>query len=472
MTQHTNSPSSAATLDGDRADCLRAELGNALTGRSGRMIGPRDADYASARLLYNRMHDLYPAAIVQTLDPTVLAVSLRAAAAKGVPVAMRGGGHHIAGFGSCDHGIVLDFSPFRRVSFDPTTGTVEADAGARLADVDRVLCRAGRVIPLGTVSETGLAGLTLGGGIGWLVGVYGLTCDHLIGADVILADGTRVRAEDNADLLWALRGGGGNFGVVTRFRFRTRPLPATLVGTATLPMANAGAALVRLSKFLSAGCPAQLTVAPRLGHFDSRPGLAIDFCITGREGATSIIERLRTAVGDGTWRVEREADFASWQAAQDHAFLPAMRGYWKCHYMPFMPEERLHALVASMTAAPIPGRSILIEHLHGAYRLDRSCVSSAFPLRWAQFGVLIAARWKDASADDANIAWVRSVHASLGTAGVSASYSNYTPADDSRAIAAYAGPIANRLARVKAQFDPNNLFRRNHNIVPNPAAPR
>ena len=197
------------------------------------VVLPGDHAYEACRKLYNRMHDLYPAMIFQTMNVSALKEIISYGAQHDIELAIRGGGHHIAGFGSTQGGILIDFSPFTDIKIDAEKGLARILPGARLRDVDNALCPKGYVIPTGTVSDTGIAGLTLGGGIGWLVGSLGFTCENLIGADLLLANGMVVRAEDpeHAELLWALRGGGGNFGIVLEFRFRLSPLPTVYCGT-------------------------------------------------------------------------------------------------------------------------------------------------------------------------------------------------------------------------------------------------
>jgi FAD/FMN-containing dehydrogenase len=405
------------------------------------------------------------------MRPEVLARVVQFAAEYGLTLAVRGGGHHVAGFASCDGGIVLDFSTFRGLIFSSASRTVEVEPGVRLGDIDSALCPTGWVLPTGTVSDTGIAGLTLGGGIGWLVGRYGLTCDHLIGADVVLADGRMVRAEDpeHADLLWALRGGGGNFGVVARFRYSARKLPRVTVGSALVPPANAAGALRETLSFLEHSCSRMMTVAPVLTRqMSGDVVLSIDFCLSGDDNRDLV--GLQRAVGPATWDVRCDASFVSWQRRLDAAFQPPLRGYWKANYTRSAADLDADAVIEAFRSAPGRHSTILIEHLHGAFR-DTGEHAAAFPLRWASFGVLIACRWEHANDDAAATAWVRGTFARLGGSDNSAAYSNYTTSDDPRGVTSFAGDLAARLHAVKQRYDPTNVFRRNHNIAPRrPAA--
>ncbi|MGH9929086.1 MAG: FAD-binding protein [Pyrinomonadaceae bacterium] len=430
-------------------------------------IGPSDPRYANARLVYNRFHDLYPAALVRTRKASAIAEILRFAADNNVPLAVRGGGHHIAGFGSCDGGIVIDFSPFREVSLNPNTGLVEVEPGVRLGDLDRHLAARGLVVPTGTVSDTGIAGLTLGGGIGWLVGRNGLTCDQLVGADVVLADGSVARAEDphHEDLLWALRGGGGNFGVVTQFRYAPSPLPQLIVGSGTIGLEGAADALERLVGFLETSCPRTLTVAPAFfRNARAEPRLSIDFCLSAAADRT--LDSLMEIVGPASWKTWRNVEYWSWQSAFDRLFLPPMRGYWKSRYSKRLSRSNIDTLVDAFARSSVARSAILIEHLHGAF-VDTGTEASSFPLRWARFGVLLSARWRDRTQDESAISWVRETFSRLDPNDTSAAYSNYTGADDPRALQAFESGLARRLISVKVRYDLENVFRRNHNVKPN-----
>jgi FAD/FMN-containing dehydrogenase len=424
-----------------------------------------DVRYQRARLLYNRFHDLYPAVLLRTRNGSAVADIVRFASDHDVPIAIRGGGHHIAGYGSCDGGIVIDFSPFRRVDIDRDTGIIEVEPGARLCDIDRKLCRRELVLPTGTVSETGITGLTLGGGIGWLVGRAGLTCDHLIGADVVLADGREVRAEDpgHFDLLWGLRGGGGNFGVVTRLRYRALPLPTVTVGSATVALERAATALEDTFSFLDSSCPRDLTVAPILTRASGVPKLSIDFCLAGGDECT--LRSLSAAVGPAGWSIQRNADYQAWQSAFDSFFQPPMRGYWKAWYGSRPTKVQVSILIEALLCAPNDRSAILVEHLHGAFG-DAGLESSAFPLRSARFGVLFSARWRERAGDALGITWVRNNFARLDPSSTSAAYSNYSTADDTRVLSSFTGDFAERLALVKCAYDPANVFAINHNIKP------
>lgn len=427
----------------------------------GCVLTPRDPEYGDARLIYNRMHDSMPAAIVYPEHVADIRTSALMAAKEGVSLAMRGGGHHIAGFSTCDGGIVLDFKKWKNITLDVTTGILAVQPGVRLAEIDEFLVSRNLVIPTGTVSDTGLIGLTLGGGIGWLVGLYGLTCDCLVGADVVLADGRLVKAEDSehGDLLWALKGGSGGFGVITELRYRPLPLPATYCGSGSVSLADTEACLSRLVFFLETQCPGELTVAPNFSRAVSGDVVMnIDYCYSGT--AIRWIDTLQALIPEATWEAVTRWDFRDWQRNFDAKFLPPMRGYWKSSYTPSWGLD-FSLLGTLMQNAPEGNCSILIEHLHGRF-CDSDDAHSAFPLREARFGVLFSARWLSESEDADYIAWVKNGIFSVDPQGRSLSYSNYTSADDVGAAKSFSKLSRARLFSIKSVYDPDHFFKGNH----------
>ena len=432
------------------------------------LITQSDTRYVSARLIYNRMHDCYPGLIVRTMDIDDLRTIISYAFTHDIVLAIRGGGHHIGGFGSCENGIVIDFSPFKDIHIDEDKKIAFVAPGVCLGDLDCVLSHSGYVVPTGTVSETGIAGLTLGGGIGWLIGKYGLTCDQLCGADVLLADGRFVRAEDpeHEDLLWALRGGGGNFGIVTQFRYTLNKLPKTICGVGLVSWENIPKVMVLLIKYLEESCPSTITMAPvftkdKFGN----PILRIDFCCA--DGIESDVIQLISLSKWIEWSDVREWQFSAWQKAFDQSFLPPIRGYWKAAYLEVLTPTIINSLCKSFEKSPLSKCSILIEQLHGVFK-DYDQRSSAFPLRHSNYGILFTARWEKSEEDQVNINWVRQSFNAIDPQDLSGTYLNYTSADDLRAVQTLLSNT--KITRVKSCYDPNNNFKRNHNILPNTIA--
>ncbi|MCP1477740.1 hypothetical protein J2Y88_000051 [Pseudomonas chlororaphis] len=429
------------------------------------LLFPGEPAYEEGRQVYNRIHDLHPLLIVRTQNRAAIGAVLELVADNGLELAIRGGGHHIAGFGSTEGGVLLDFSGFNGVRIDVLQGIAHVQPGVRLRDIDAALCPQGYVVPTGTVSDTGIAGLTLGGGIGWFVGTLGFTCDNLVGADVMLASGEVVRAEDpqHQDLLWALRGGGGNFGVVLEFRYRLSKLPKVYCGSISVAAQDVPRVLMQLGNYMEQDCPANLVLAPVFSpSADSgRCVLSIDFCLSDYQdlGAIRALEEALDLAGSHQYVTD---DFRAWQAWFDDRFQPPMRGYWKSICLDDFTSGTMDALLTAASSMPGKRCSITIEHLNKTRR-SAAPGDSAFPLQARGYGILFSARWSEAGDDQAFIHWVKA--AALETAGNdgAAAYSNYSFAEStSRAV--LLGSDNERLLEVKKRYDAGNLFRRNHNI--------
>ncbi|MEU3415587.1 FAD-binding oxidoreductase [Streptomyces sp. NPDC006658] len=450
-------------MSGEAARALVEQLKTVVP--DGCLVPPSSPRYDAARQVYNRMHDHRPAAILRTLDEAVLRKALTGAATLGVPVAVRGGGHHIGGFSTVDGGLVIDFSVFRDVAYDPDTRTARVRPGARLGDLDTRLAAYGRCVPSGTVSDTGITGLTLGGGIGWLVAGHGLTCDHLSGARVLLADGRilEVSRDHHPDLFHALRGGGaGAFGIILELRFRTLPLPRITAGSVRFPLDRAADVLHRIHGLLEERTPISLTLAPALVHRDGVPELSVDLCCHGDARETALeTARLRKRIG-GDWSDVGEREYPRWQAHFDSSFLPPMRGYWKSSHsarLAFDPD----LMTGALRAAPTARCSVLVEYFN-TDTLRAHAEGSAYPLRESRMGVLLSARWPDRAEDDIHVRWGRTWTERLRSGHDSVrAYSNYSDASDSHAgVAGGDRRLRDALRRLEETYDPDRLFARGH----------
>lgn len=425
---------------------------------------PGEPGYDEGRLVYNRIHDLHPLVIVRTLNHAVIRAVLEIVVDHQLELAIRGGGHHIAGFGSTEGGVLLDFSPFNGVQIDAQQGIVKVQPGVRLRDMDTALCPQGYVVPTGTVSDTGIAGLTLGGGIGWIVATLGFTCDNLVGADVMLASGEVVRAEDpqHQDLLWALRGGGGNFGVVLEFRYRLSKLPKVYCGSITVAPSDVPKVLTQLATYMEHGCPPNLVLAPVFtpGTENNHCLLSIDFCLSDYQDIEPI-RALETALNLADGHRFVTDDFITWQSWFDDRFQPPMRGYWKSVCLDDFNSRIVDALLTAASCMPGKQCSITIEHLNKSRR-TAAISDSAFPLKSKGYGILFSARWTDPQDDEAFIRWVKAAALEADSDEVS-SYSNYSFTDSSSRTLLF-GNDSERLLKTKKTYDANNIFRRNHNI--------
>jgi FAD/FMN-containing dehydrogenase len=434
----------------------------------GELILPDHPHYAEARQVWNGMIDRYPAAIARcrTVDDVVAAV--RFAREHGLEIAVRGGGHNAAGLAVNDDGLVIDLAEMNQVDVDPERRIARAGGGATWADFDAATQAHGLVATGGAISMTGIAGLTLGGGLGWLMRKYGLACDNLIGAQVVLADGSVVTTSETerSELLWGLRGGGGNFGVVTEFVFRLHPLEGMYAGLILHPRARATAALQHY-RDQTAADPDELTAfCALLTTPDGAPVVAYVIAYAGDavagEGA---VARYR-AFGEPIADMVGPMPYVALQQMLDEGFAPGPHVYWRSHFLTGLPDEAIDILVAGANAAPSPLSAVLVEHAGGAVaRVGQD--ETAFDHRDAEYNLAIIARWLDPADTDANVSWARGVWDAMQpyARGV---YVNYLGVGDGaeRVREAYSPAKYARLATLKREYDPENAFRRNQNIPP------
>lgn len=434
---------------------------------TGDVLGPSDREYERARLCFNLLIDRRPAAIVRCVDARDVAASLAFAQSHDLEVAVRGGGHNPAGHCAVDDGLVIDLSRMRNVEVNPGARLAVAEGGATWLDFDAATQAHGLVTPGGVVGSTGVTGLALGGGIGHLTAQYGLTCDNVIAAEVVIPTGEVVRASDdeNPELLWGLRGGGGNFGVVTRLEFRLHPLERVIGGR--LEYAGDGVReAVRTFRDVDAGagnelsCQAQLVVDQTM-----TPALTIAPCYTGPDDDPEEHRALRSSPGlvsDGV----RSQGFLDQQRIFDPGY-GVDRNYWKSHFVRELSDELIDQLLERMAALGRPPGAILLESLRGGPK-DFDPASAALGYRDAAFNVSVMASWTDPAADDEHIAWARETAATIEPWAVSGGYVNYMQADEplDRVRNAFGPTSFDRLRALKSRYDPDNSLHRNQNIPP------
>jgi FAD/FMN-containing dehydrogenase len=444
----------------------------------GRVIGPTDADYDDARAVWNGMIDKRPRLIVRAADARDVAPTLAAARRTGLPLAIRGAGHNVAGNGSVDDGIVLDLGSLDAVEVDADARIVRVGAGATLADIDRATEPYGLAVPIGVVSGTGIGGLTLGGGVGWLARPYGLAIDNLIGADVVLASGEAVRASDteHAELFWALRGGGGNFGVVTSFTFQAYPLgPEVLAGTLIYgaprwaDALNAYAAWTRdlpdeLTTIIT------LTVPPPDWELGDAPLMFLGYAWAGADmdAGREVVARLRDACPPDEALLE-PTPWTTFQSAFDAAMPKGVRAYWRNAWLERLGEAEIETIVEHCASQSWRGTAADIHHMGGAFgRVPED--ATAFPGRSASFWLNLYGFWPDAADDAARTAWVKGFSDAIAPYAMAGQYVNFLGRDDGdaarKALTVYGPAKLRRLVEVKRRYDPENLFRINHNIPP------
>jgi FAD/FMN-containing dehydrogenase len=434
---------------------------------AGPVIGPADAGYDAARRCFNALVDRRPAVIARCLGAGDVAAAFDFARAHQLEVAVRGGGHNPAGHCVLDGGLVIDLSLMRTVEVDGDARIARADGGATWLDFDSATQAVGLVTPGGIVGSTGVAGLTFGGGIGHLTAQHGLTCDNLVGAELVTPDGAVVHASpaENEDLLWGLRGGGGNFGVATRLEFRLHPLERVVGGLLTYGGNGVRDALRRF-RDVAAGSPRDLSCQAVLAVDESLgPVVVVGPCYTGSDADLEELSALRSAPGlvdDGV----RAHSFVDQQRVFDSPY-GENRHYWKGHFVRELSDELVDELLERIVALGRPPGGILIESLHGAPKdVDASTGVAGF--RHAAFNVSAMATWQDAALDERYIAWTRDTAAALEPWSVSGGYVNYMQADEpiERVRAAFGDEAFGRLQALKRRYDPGNVLRRNQNIPP------
>jgi FAD/FMN-containing dehydrogenase len=442
-----------------------------IPGCRGEVIRRGDADYPAARSIWNGQADRWPDVVVRCRDAADVAASIRYAGAAGLPVAVRGGGHNVAGHALCDAGLVVDLSAMRGVDLDAATDRVRVQGGARLGDVDATTVPAGRLVPAGIVTDTGIGGLTLGGGIGWTSRLFGLTCDHLTEAEMVTADGELLVADEDSspELLWALRGGGGNFGVVTRFTFHARRCSPTVVaGFVVYPLNHeilAGLAAVAAEADDATTTITFLRLAPPLPWMPpavvGRPVVMVGVVRIGdRDTALHAVGPLRRL---GASHVDTIAPvpFLAHQAVLDLANPAGHRYFWSSQYVEALRPGLIDLLLAQAQSLSAPGSLIALFQLGGAAAAAK--VATCVPFRSASFLVTYGSHWLDPAEDALHAAWTReAVRAATGF-GLGGGYANFE--GDARS-SPFPAPALRRLAAVKRSFDPANVFHHNVNILP------
>ena len=435
-----------------------------------RILRPGDAGYDEARRVFNGMIDRRPALIVQCVDESDVAAAITRAREHSLQVAVRGGGHNVAGNAVCEGGLVIDLSPMRRVEVDPVRRRARVQGGATWGDLDNATQAHGLATPGGVVSSTGVAGLTLGGGIGVLRGLHGLTCDNLVGAELVTASGERVSvsADENADLLWGLRGGGGNFGVVTTFEFALHPLGSVVSGL--IDFAHSGDFLKFYDEF-AGSAPDELAFDLVLHRSpDGDPVASVFACFCGSdEDAAPVFDRLRSRFAplrDGlTTRTYVES-----QRMLDATSSWGVRNYWKTNAMGPLATPAIEAIDEVLMSAKSPASQVQFEHLHGAlHRTPPGANAASFA--GAKYNLLVNAKWTDPARDEENVRWAREGFALLQPFLSSGAYANYLVHEPrERVRQAYGAETYDRLVALKNRYDPTNVFRLNQNIEP--SAPR
>ncbi len=460
MIQETTSPT----------DSLTAEAIAGLKSTfNGTLLRPGQDGYDQARAVWNGMIDKCPALIARCTSSADVLSAVKFARRHNLLVAVRGGGHNVAGNAVCAGGLMIDLSPMKAIAVDALGRTARAEAGVLWRELDQATQQYGLATTGGTVSHTGIAGLTLGGGLGWLMGKHGLTCDNLLSVDMVMADGRLLTASEteNNDLFWAVRGGGGNFGVVTSFTYQLHPVGPTILGGMVLYPQEQAKEVLRFYRDFARNTSDELMIFAAL--LNTPDGLPVVALLVGWFGPVSEGEQHLKPLRDfGTPLADliAEVPYVQHQALFDAATPHGMHRYWKSGNLPEIKDDFIDVLIEQATRQPSPFSFILFFHIKGvAARIDPE--KTAFGLREDQWDFDIVSQWMDPADAQTNIDWTRSFWSQVEpyTKGV---YVNHLGGEDeaTRVRAAY-GPNYDRLVALKTKYDPANFFRLNNNIAPN-----
>lgn len=471
-------PDLAIRTLGDGQKTIRSSvLDDFAAGLRGETIGDGAPHYEEARRIWNSMIDRRPALIVRCRGAADVTRAVRFARDNDLAVCVRGGGHNIAGNALAEGAMLIDLSPMRSVRVDPWARTARAEPGVLLGDFDRETQAFALATPLGINSTTGIAGLTLGGGYGWLSRRFGLTVDNLLDADVVTADGMLLEASEqqNPDLFWAIRGGGGNFGVVTSFRYDLHALgPAVTAGLIVFPADDLPGQLRRfrdvareapdtLSAWVVLRQAPPLPFLPVAVH--GQPVMVVAVCYSGpMADGDRLLAPLRS-IGRPHADVVGPTPYVAFQSAFDPLLASGARNYWKTHNFAELDDPLLDAVVEQFARLPGPQSEIFLAQLGGAVS-SRPDYATAYTGRDARFVMNAHARWDDAASDDEFVGWARATWSATAPYASTGAYVNFLTRDEQDRVQSAYGPNFERLAAVKARYDPDNFFRVNQNIAP------
>jgi FAD/FMN-containing dehydrogenase len=439
---------------------------------SGQLILPGHPNYNEVRKVWNAMIDRRPALIARCMGVADVIKSISFAHANNLLVSVRAGGHNVGGKAVCDDGIMIDLSLRKEISVDPSRKVARAQPGLRLGEFDRETPAFGLATTLGIISNTGIAGLTLGGGVGWLARKYGLACDNLLSVDIVTADGRFLKASDseNQDPFWGIRGGGGNFGIVTSFEYQLHAVgPQVLAGMVLHPFEKAREAL-KFYRDYSASIPDDMnTICALLTSPEGHPTLAIVVCYHGdiMGKGQQILQPLRKS-GPPSADLIRPMSYIEAQSMFDLAIPESgLRSYWKSHFLKEIPDQAIDTLINYFAKVPSPRTAILFQQFGGEVSRVREDATAFGHRKDGRYDFIIFSLWQNPSDDDPNIRWTWRLWDEMKSFSPGGVYANNLVDDEpeGRVRAAY-GPNYDRLVELKEKYDPANLFRLNQNIKP------
>ncbi|NML18140.1 FAD-binding oxidoreductase [Azohydromonas caseinilytica] len=450
---------------------LSSSVGDLASRFSGRLLMPGSAEWEAARRVHNGLVDKHPALIAQCLGSADIASTVRFARERGLEIAVRAGGHNVGGKACCEGGVMIDLSLMKHVHVAPEQRAARAAGGTLWGHFNRETQLHGLATTGGVVSTTGVAGLTLGGGVGWLMPKHAMALDNLESVEMVLADGNVMRAgaHENADLFWAVRGGGGNFGIASSLEFRLHPVGPDVIGGLVAWPVDRAPDVLRLFRELAAKANDDLMLVCAL--------------ITGPDATTKLVAIAAGYFGDAAsgdkavWPIKslgqpvKDAmgpiSYTALNSMLDVSYPAGARNYWKAHFCESLTDEAIDTIVDAFMRCPSPMGQLLIEHFHGAASRIAP-TETAFALRADGFNVLVLSQWMSPADDAVGTKWSRDAYAAIRSFGGPSRYLNYFDQDDTgdQALTAAYGPNLRRLQQVKAKYDPENVFHLNVNIPP------
>ena len=436
----------------------------------GTVLQPGDPDYDNVRALHNGLIDKHPAVIARCRNEADIAGSIGFAREHQLEIAVRGGGHNVSGRACVEGGMMIDLSLMKAIQVNAGAKRAVAQGGVTWGEFNRATQQHGLATPGGVVSSTGIAGLTLGGGFGYLSGKHGLATDNLVGATLVTAEGKTVHASDseNPDLYWALRGGGGNFGVVSSLEYSLHPVgPTILAGAVAWPLSQAREVL-GLYRDFAESAPDEIACLAGVGHAPDGSGVKVAIIGASHCGSLTDGERILRPIkefGSPLFDTIQPMGYCELNGMFDGAYPKGMLNYWKSSFLITLDDKFLNSIVDMVEHCPSKYSGIFLEHWHGAVtRVPED--HTAFHHRREGHNLLILSQWEDAAATEQNIAWARQGFARLEPFFATARYVNYMDQDDASDVAGPFGGNYARLAQVKAKWDPENVFHLNQNIRP------
>lgn len=447
---------------------VAAEFANRFTGE---LVKPGDAGYEEARKVHNGLVDKRPALIARCRGTADVIDAVNLTHQLGLELAVRGGGHNVAGRATIDGGVMIDLAPMKGIHVDPVKRTAMAQGGVTWAELNRETQLHGLAVTGGVVSSTGIAGLTLGGGIGWLMGKHGLALDNLRAVELVSAEGKPLRASKDAepDLFWAVRGGGGNFGVATSFEYALHPVGPMVTGGIIAHPFDHARDVLKFFRERTASLPDEHVLFAGLIHAPDGSGMKLAALVTCHCGLLGAAEKAMLPLkqfGSPAMDAVGAMSYCQLNRMLDPAYPKGALNYWKSSFLKQLSDDAIETMVACFARCPSPMGQLLIENVHGA--VTRVGVTdTAFPHRGGGYDFLVLSQWMEPADTDRCVAWARETYAAMEPFFASARYVNYLDDDEpGDAVSAAYGPNYRRLQHVKAKYDPQNFFRMNHNIRP------